>query len=244
LIIISYSYLVYSMTYGSARTFERTQRFAGFTLTRVARNEAARRGARRMPWLAATTQRLRATTHIVDLTLDSQSGDNLPAEEKDETADAHARKRRRCVRVSRTQQANEADDDIYAPPVSVLNRGKRHLTDEEAAQFVRVALFAQRDRVVSMGDLCKRWRLSRSQGYELLGRFKENGHVRRAPRSGRPKVITPRLEKVLVNICDEKQGRVTLAELTAALNERDGTSIATETVRRSCKVLFDPARAR
>ena len=76
---------------------------------------------------------------------------------------------------------------------------------------------------MSMGDLCERWRLSRARGYELLKKWKEDGHVDRASRSGRPNVITPRLGKILVNICDEKEGRLTFKELTDKLNEREGT---------------------
>ena len=75
-----------------------------------------------------------------------------------------------------------------------------------------------------MGDLCERWRLSRALGYELLKKWKEDDHVHRAWRSGRPKVITPRLGKTLVNICDEKEGRLTFKGLTDKLNEREGTS--------------------
>ena len=134
--------------------------------------------------------------------------------------------------VLRTRPLNKANDPLFAPPVSVLNRGDRQLTDEEAAQVARVALFAKRERVMSLGDLCDRWRLSRSQGYELLEKWKENGHARRTTRSGRPKVITPRLEEILVNIGDEKEGRLNFAEPTFALNKREGTTIDVETVRR------------
>lgn len=196
-----------------------------------------------MAWFATTARRLFDTTPCLDLTLDDQSDESLVV---DENADTDARMRRRSksarwpaprdsAMVLRTRPLNEADDPLFAPPVSVLNRGNRHLTDDEAAQFVRVALFAKRDGVTSLGDLCERWRLSRSQGYELLKKWKENGHVRRAPRSGRPKAITPRLGELLLNICDEKEGRLTFAELTAALNERAGTSMCTETVRLHCK---------
>ena len=196
-----------------------------------------------MEWFAATARSLFATTPRLNVTLDSQSGESLVV---DENADTHARKRRRSkssrwpapgdsAMVLRERPVNEADDDMYAPPASVLNRGNRHLTEQEAAQFVRVALFAKRDRVLSMRDLCARWRLSPSQGYKLLDRYKEQGHVRRAYTSGRPKVITPRLGKILVSICDEKEGRLTFSELTATLNEREGMSICTETVRLYCK---------
>ena len=81
-----------------------------------------------------------------------------------------------------------------------------------------------RRKDMSMGDLCERWRLSRALGYELLKKWKEDGHIHRVSRSGRPKVITPRLGKILVNICDEKEGRLTFKELTDKLNEREGTS--------------------
>ena len=137
--------------------------------------------------------------------------------------------------VLRARPLNEADDPIFAPPVSVLNRGKRHLTEVEAAQFVRVALVVQERKEMSMDDLCERWRLSRARGYELLKKWNEDGHVDRASRSGRPKVITPRLGKILVNICDEKQGRLTFKELANKLNERAGTTICVQTVRNYCK---------
>jgi len=88
---------------------------------------------------------------------------------------------------------------------------------------------------MSMGDLCERWRLSRARGYELLKKWNEDGHVDRASRSGRPKVITPRLGKILVNICDEKEGRLTFKELAGKLNERAGTTICVQTVRNYCK---------
>ena len=210
---------------------------------RPARNNAARRGARQMEWLTTTTRRLFDTTPCLNLTLDDQSDETLLV---DENADTPARKRRRSksarwpapgdsAMVLRARPVNEADDNVYAPPVSVLNWGKRHLTEVEAAQFVRVALVVQDRKEMSMDDLCECWRLSRALGYNLLKKWKEDGHVDRASRSGRPKVITPRLGKILVNICDEKQGRLTFKELADKLNERAGTTICEQTVRNYCK---------
>ena len=78
----------------------------------------------------------------------------------------------------------------FKAPRHVKAREGQDMSDSDRAAFAVTAHFATKTGQVAMTDLCREWGVSKTQGYEILKRWKTEKTVATKPRSGRPHALT------------------------------------------------------
>lgn len=119
---------------------------------------------------------------------------------------------------------------------------KRDLTQVTRAQ---VAILYEEG--YSQREVAARLKVSRGAVQKAIKRFQETGKHTNRPKSGRPKVLTPREKRLLVSTSLKKR-MLTSKKLTADFNARHKKSISPSTVRsvlneaglRGCKARKKP----
>ena len=101
------------------------------------------------------------------------------------------------------------------------------------AAFAKTAHFATKTGQVAMTDLCREWGMSKTQGYEILKRWRTEETVATKPRSGR--ALTDADTHTPECLSEERKGYFTWESLAALFTERTGKRVSYTTVYNYCK---------
>jgi len=123
----------------------------------------------------------------------------------------------------------------FKAPRDMQAREGRHLSEVDRALFAKTAHFATKNKHVTMRDLCSEWGLSKTQGYDILRRWRSEENVATRSRSGRPHALTLEDMKTLERLSDEVKGYFTWESITKRFTEETGKCVAYKTVYNSCK---------
>ena len=115
---------------------------------------------------------------------------------------------------------------------AVLSPTARPAVSHRAA-FAKTAHFATKTGQVAMTDLCREWGMSKTQGYEILKRWRTEETVATKPRSGR--ALTDADTHTPECLSEERKGYFTWESLAALFTERTGKRVSYKTVYNSCK---------
>ena len=77
--------------------------------------------------------------------------------------------------------------------------------------------------------------MSKTQGYEILKRWRTEETVATKSRSGRPRALTDADMHTLECLSEERKGYFTWESLAALFTERTGKRVSYKTVYNSCK---------
>ena len=121
----------------------------------------------------------------------------------------------------------------FKAPRRVKAREGQHLSDDDRAAFAKTAHFATKTGQVAMTDLCREWGMSKTQGYEILKRWRTEETVATKPRSGR--ALTDADTHTPECLSEERKGYFTWESLAALFTERTGKRVYYKTVYNSCK---------
>jgi len=123
----------------------------------------------------------------------------------------------------------------FKAPRRVKAREGQHLSDDDRAAFAKTAHFATKTGQVAMTDLCREWGLSKTQGYDILKRWRTEESVATKSRSGRPRTLTDADMHTLECLSEELKGYFTWESLAKRFTEKTGKRVSCSTVYNSCK---------